>query len=98
MDKQKQTIVRTIAMEIDCGFDCYFNVKTEEIITIPRHSFVADQDEVKEALVSELKCVENQKAHLIKFDALETSSIKKVFGVISRVSLHICSEAQWVAC
>ena len=44
MDNKKQQIIKEIAQEIDCGSDCYYNLKTNEIIAIPDSSQVFDEE------------------------------------------------------
>ena len=55
MDNPKQNIVKTIAQELDCGFDCYYNSKTDEIIAIPNFSQFSDQEDFKEAFRDSLE-------------------------------------------
>ncbi len=35
MDNSTQNIIKEIAQELDCGIDCYYNPKANELITIP---------------------------------------------------------------
>ncbi len=44
-----KNIIKEIAQELDCGFDCYYNFKTNEIVTIPNVSQIADEDDFKKA-------------------------------------------------
>ena len=67
MDNLKQKIIKNIAQELDCGFDCYFNVRTNEIIAIPGISYVVDQDDFKKAFEEDFKRIENNKTDFIKF-------------------------------
>ena len=48
MDKSKQSVVREIAQELDCGNECYYNRRTNEIIAIPDFSQISDEEEFKE--------------------------------------------------
>lgn len=78
MDNIKPHIIKTIAEELECGFDCYLNVKTEEIITIPDSSNVYDEDDFKEAFKAEFEKIEQQKTELIKFEALQNIESYKI--------------------
>lgn len=78
MDNHKQNIIKNIAQELDCGFDCYFNVKTEEIIAIPNSSYVSDEDDFKEAFKEDFKKIEKQKADFIKFEVLQSFESFKI--------------------
>jgi len=71
LDNQNRNIVKNIAEELDCGFDCYFNFKTKEIITIPGSSEFYDIDDFKEAFEENFKKIETQKDQLIKFESLK---------------------------
>ena len=71
MDNPKQHIVTNIAQELDCGFDCYFNSSTEEIIAIPNFSQFSDEEYFKEAFRERLEKIEKQHSDYIKFEALE---------------------------
>ena len=48
MDDLKQNKIRKIAEELDCGNDCYYNSKTEEIIAIPNSLDLYDEEELEE--------------------------------------------------
>ena len=49
MKTHQHNIIKEIAQELDCGNDCYFNLKTKKIIAIPNLSQVFDEEEFKEA-------------------------------------------------
>ncbi len=78
MDKHKQNIIKKIAQELDCGFNCYLNVKTEEIIAIPSFSHISDEDDFKRAFEEDFKKIKKQKADLIKFEVLESFESFKI--------------------
>jgi hypothetical protein len=71
MENSKSNIIKEIAQELDCGNDCYYNPKTDEIIAIPNFSNVSDEEEFKECFKTDLKKVKKDKADLIKIEALE---------------------------
>jgi hypothetical protein len=72
LDNSRQNIIREIAQELDCGFDCYFNSKTNEIVTIPNFSHIADEDGFKEAFQADLEKVKKYQADFIKIEALQS--------------------------
>lgn len=78
MDKHKQNIIKNIAQELDCGFDVYFDVKTEEMISIPSFSYTNDDDEFLEAFEPDLKKIEEQKSDFIKFEVLQSFDSFKI--------------------
>ncbi|AUS06868.1 hypothetical protein JJL45_11890 [Tamlana sp. s12] len=78
MDNLKQNIIKNIAQELDCGFDCYFNVKTSEIISIPGISYVSDQDDFKKSFEQDFKSIENNTTDFIKFAVLESFESFKI--------------------
>ncbi|ARN77390.1 hypothetical protein BST97_05000 [Nonlabens spongiae] len=78
MDNFKQNIIKEIAQELDCGFDCYYNFKTDEIIAIPSFSQFADEEDFKEAFSDSLEKVENHKADFIKIETLESFESFKI--------------------
>ena len=55
MNKFSPKIIKEIAQELDCGNDCYYNPKTDEIVTIPNFGQISGEDEFLEAFSAELK-------------------------------------------
>jgi ribosomal protein L11 methylase PrmA len=78
LDNSKQNIIKEIAQELDCGFDCYYNFKTDEIIAIPSFSQFADEEDFKEAFSDSLEKVKNHKADFIKIETLESFESFKI--------------------
>jgi len=78
MAKSKENIVREIAQELDCGFDCFFNSKTEEIVAIPSFSQFSDEEYFKEAFNDNLEKVKKNKTDFIKFETLESFESFKI--------------------
>lgn len=70
MDNLKQNIIKNIAQELDCGCDCYLNVKTNEVIAIPGNIYTSDQEDFTR--------IENNKTDFIKFDVLESYESFKI--------------------
>ncbi len=78
MDNRKQHIIKNIAQELDCGFDCYYNSKTDEIIAIPNFMNYFDEDGFKEAFQSDLEKIKKHQTDFIKFEALESFESFKI--------------------
>ena len=78
MKKSQPEIIKEIAQELDCGNDCYLNIKTTEIIGIPNFSQISDEDEFKEIFRADLEKINQQKADFIKFEALESFESFKI--------------------
>lgn len=78
MDNRKQHIIKNIAQELDCGFDCYYNSKTDEMIAIPSFMNYFDEDDFKEAFQADLGKIERDQADYIKFEALESFESFKI--------------------
>ncbi len=78
MDNPKRNIIKNIAQELDCGFDCYYNTKTDEVIAIPSFSHLSDEEAFKEAFGADLKKIEMQKTDFIKFEVLESFESFKI--------------------
>ena len=91
MDNPKQNIVKNIAQDLDCGFDCYYNSKTDEIITIPNFSQFSDEEDFKEAFRDSLEKIEKHQSDFIKFEALESLSPAHNTVDSARVSEDECS-------
>ncbi|WP_158838133.1 hypothetical protein [Polaribacter sp. L3A8] len=60
MDNLKQNLIKEIAQELDCGNDCYYNEKNNEIITIPSFLETLDEAEFKEIFQLELTKIEKK--------------------------------------
>jgi ribosomal protein L11 methylase PrmA len=78
LDNLKQNIVKQIAQELDCGFDCYYNSNTDEIVAIPSFSQFSDEEDFKEAFSESLVKVEKHKADFIKLETLESFESFKI--------------------
>ena len=87
MDNSKQNIIKEIAQEIDCGFDCYYNLKTLEIITIPNFGQMSYEDEFRDAFSTELGKIKKNKAEFIKIEVLESfESFKIMERFVSKIA------------
>ncbi len=78
MDNSKQNIIREIAQELDCGNDCYYNLKTNEIIAIPNFSQISDEEEFKEVFQADLEKINKRKSDFIKIEVLESFESFKI--------------------
>jgi hypothetical protein len=86
LDKTKQIIVKNIAQELDSGFDCYYNFKTDEIVPIPNLSQFSDAENFKEVFSDSLDKVEKHKADFIKIETLESfESFKIMEGFVGQL-------------
>jgi hypothetical protein len=86
LDNTKQNIVKNIAQELDSGFDCYYNFKTDEIVPIPNFSQFSDEEDFKEVFSDSLDKVEKHKADFIKIETLESfESFKIMEGFVGQL-------------
>jgi hypothetical protein len=77
LDNTRQNIIKEIAQELDCGFDCYYNSKTKVIVTIPNFSHIADEEDFKEAFRADLEKIKKHQSDFIKIEVLQNfESIK----------------------
>ena len=72
MRNSKTEIIKKIAQELDCGNDCYYNSKTDEIIAVPNFSNFPEEEEFRKHFKTELKTVKKNKADFIKIKSLES--------------------------
>lgn len=78
MDNTTQNIIKEIAQQLDCGFDCYYNFKTNEIVSKPGFSHIANEDDFNEAFQTDLEKVKKHQADFIKFEVLQSSESFKI--------------------
>ncbi|MCF8716473.1 hypothetical protein JM658_16750 [Joostella atrarenae] len=78
MDNSQLNIIKEIAQELDCGFDCYYNLKNDEIIAIPSFSQFSDENDFKEAFKESLDQIEKHKSDFIKIKTLESYESFKI--------------------
>ncbi|MBQ0769842.1 MAG: hypothetical protein KBT58_11155 [Bizionia sp.] len=78
MEDSKSKIIREIAQNLNCGLDSYFNSKTDEIISIPNFSQIADEEEFQEAFKADLQKVSKNKSDYIKIEVLESFESFKI--------------------
>ncbi|SHK06006.1 UPF0158 family protein [Pseudozobellia thermophila] len=78
MDNSLKNIIKEIAQNLDCGYNCYYNSKTNEILTIPNFDNASDEQEVKEHFRDDLNKIDEQKSDFIKFEVLESFESFKI--------------------
>jgi hypothetical protein len=78
MANMDKNIIKEIAENLDCGFDCYYNPKTQEVVAIPNLSNIYDEEEFNEAFEVNLEKINNQKVDYIKFEVLESFESFKI--------------------
>ena len=89
MDNSQKNIVKEIAENLDCGNNCYYNSKTNEIVTIPNFSNTSDEQELKEFFRDDLNKIKDHKADFIKFEVLESF---ESFKIMERFSEQMTDE------
>ncbi|GGG32244.1 UPF0158 family protein [Bizionia arctica] len=78
MEDSMSQIIKEIASNLDCGFDSYYNSKTDEIVTIPNFSNFSDEEEFLETFKVDLKKVTKNKDDYIKIGVLESFESFKI--------------------
>jgi len=78
MANSNKNIIKEIAENLDCGFICYYNSNTNEIVTIPNFSNISDKEEFKEIIQEDLETVNKQKMDFVKFEVLESFESFKI--------------------
>lgn len=78
MVNSKSKIINEIAQNIDCGQECYYNQKTNEIVSIPSLFFEVDEDEFNEVFGEQFKKINEQEADFIKFEPLQSFESFKI--------------------
>ncbi len=78
MNSSQSNIIGEIAQELDCGNDCYYNSRTNEILAIPNCSQVLDEEEFKESFRVDLEKIEKHKTEFIKIEVLESFESFKI--------------------
>jgi len=81
MTDLKKSIIIEIAQEIDCGSDCYFNVKTNEIIAIPNASNFPDYDVFEDAFANDIEKVSANASEYIKIEPFKST---QSFNIMER--------------
>ncbi|AUC77313.1 UPF0158 family protein [Olleya sp. Bg11-27] len=74
----EQNSVKRIAEELDSGFDCYYNSKSDDIIAIPSVSLFSDEEDFKEAFQTQLETIEKHETDFIKFEVLQSFQSFKI--------------------
>jgi hypothetical protein len=69
--KARKNIIKEIAGNLNCGCDCYYNLKTEEIISIPNDSGIMGDSDFNEMFREDLDKIKQQKKDCIKVEVLQ---------------------------
>ncbi len=86
MIRKQSELIKEIAQELDSGFDCYYNFKTDEIVPIPNFSQFSHKEDFKEVFSDSLYKVEKHKADFIKIETLESfESFKIMEGFVGQL-------------
>ncbi len=78
MADARKEIIREIAGNLDCGCNCFYNLKSDEIVAIPNFSNFSGEDEFREMFREDIKRVEEEKANFIKFEVLTSFDSFKI--------------------
>jgi hypothetical protein len=78
MDNSLKHIIKEIAENLDCGNNCFYNSKTNEIVTIPNFENTSDEQELKEFFRDDLNKISEQKADFIKLEVLKSFESFKI--------------------
>ncbi len=78
MENSKSKIIKEIAENLNCGFNSYYNSKTNEIVTIPNFSQIMNEEEFQEAFKADLEKVARNKFDYIKIEVLENFESFKI--------------------
>jgi len=73
-----QMVIKEIAENLDCGYNCYYNSKTNEVIAIPNFLDTSEEEEFKENFRESFEKINNQKADLIKVEVLKNFETFKI--------------------
>ncbi|HEA31159.1 MAG TPA: hypothetical protein ENH91_14395 [Leeuwenhoekiella sp.] len=72
MDRTAKNIIKEIAGELDCGLDCYYNIKTDELISIPNKDALLDFEDFEALFGESLKKVNTNEKDFIKIEVLKS--------------------------
>jgi len=78
MANYDRKIIEDIAGDLDIGFNCYYNLKTREIVKLPNFDDSFDEDFMREEFKAEIEKVENKEDDYIIFEILESFESFKI--------------------
>jgi hypothetical protein len=78
MDNPNKEIIKEIAQHLECGFDCYFNSTTNEVVPIPNIGQIDYEEEFRESFEAELKRVTSAPNNFIKIEVPESYESYKI--------------------
>lgn len=68
-----QKIVKSIADDLDCGYDCYFNPKTSETISIPAVDEFLFESELGDVFSEELTKINAKDTEFLQVEKMSSS-------------------------
>jgi hypothetical protein len=87
MENSISKIINEIANSLNCGENCYYNSKTNEIITIPQSLEIYEDEEFMEFFQKDIDKVSDNKSDYIKIKVLESfESFKIMENFIDKIS------------
>ncbi|WP_394906957.1 hypothetical protein [uncultured Mesonia sp.] len=80
MNTEQKELIYKIAQELDCGMDCYYNVATKELISVPGEGYDMSMDfEMEEFFEEDLERVKEQEEDFIFIEAPDSQTS---FGIM----------------
>lgn len=89
MENSKSKIIKEIADNLTCGENCYYNPKTNEIITIPQSLEIDEDVDFMEFFQENIDKVKNNKTDYIKIEVLESF---ESFNIMERFADEISDD------
>jgi hypothetical protein len=78
MENLTPKIISEIAGHLNCRENCYYNSKTNQIITIPQFLEIYDDEEYNELFQKDIDEVNNHKSEYIKIEVLKSFESFKI--------------------
>lgn len=78
MENLTPKIISEIAGHLNCGENCYYNSKTNKIITLPQFLEIYDDEEYNELFQKDIDEVNNHKSKYIKIEVLKSFESFKI--------------------
>ncbi|WP_026776897.1 UPF0158 family protein [Polaribacter sp. Hel_I_88] len=87
MENSKTNIIKEIASHLECGENCYYNPKTNELITIPQSLENDEDEEFMEFFQETINKIKNHKKDYIRIPVLESfESFKIMENFVDEIS------------
>ena len=78
MANYDRKIIEDIAGDLDIGFNCYYNLKTREIVKLPNFDDSFDEDFMREEFKADIEKVEGNEDDYIIFEILDSFEAFKI--------------------